>query len=60
MIDALADRPGVGRRRPVELFVGETGHEQVGFIREPLELLAELVDLGRQRENRRCRHRLGL
>ena len=59
MIDALPDRPRVRRGTPVELLVGESRCEQVGFIGEPLELLPELVDLRCECEDR-CRHPLRL
>jgi len=59
MIDALPDRPRVRCGIPVELLVGESRCEQVGFIGEPLELLPELVDLRCECEDR-CRHPLRL
>ena len=50
MVDALSDRPRPGRRPPRELFLGERRDERVGLCGQALELLPELVDLGRQRK----------
>ena len=56
MVDALSDRPRLGRGLPRELLVGERRDERVGVGGQPLELLPEVVDLGRQRKMTRGSH----